>query len=96
LGDAVKPIKAELRDISAGGALFYCQDSLELNETLQMVIKPPDGDSLEITIELVWSDFTDDNTPRTFGARFIEISEQDRRYLLDVISQLRDGTAFHH
>jgi len=96
LGDAVKPIKAELRDISDGGALIYCQDSLELNETLQMVIKPPDGDSLEITIEVVWSDFTDDNTPRRFGARFIEISEQDRRYLLNMISRLRDETAFHH
>ena len=90
-----KSVEAELRDISAGGALVHCEDSLELSETLQMVIKPPDGKSLALTIEVVWSDFTEDDTPRRFGARFIEISEEDRRYLLDVISQLRDRAALH-
>ena len=90
-----KSTEAELRDISAGGALICCQDSLELNQALQMVFEPPDKKSLEITIEVVWSDLADDNTPRRFGARFIEISDRDRRYLLDVISQLRDGTALH-
>jgi len=90
LRTADRSIETELRDISAGGALIYCQDSLELNETLQMVIKLPDGKSLTLTIEVVWSDFSDDNTPRRFGARFTEISEEDRRYLLDVISQVRD------
>ena len=91
-----KSIEAELRDISAGGALVYCQDLLEVKENLQMAIRPPNGKSLALTIEVVWSDFTDDNTARRFGARFIEISEQDRRYLLDVISQLRDRTTFHN
>jgi len=92
----ITTIKAELRDISSGGALIYCQDQLELDESLQIVIKAPDGKSLAITIAVVWSDYNDENKPYGFGARFIKISEEDRRLLLEVISQLRDITVDPH
>jgi adenylate cyclase len=92
---AHKSINAELRDISAGGALVYLQDQLQLDETCQIVIKVPDGKSLETAIEVVWSDIIEEDKPHRIGAKFIKISQEDRRFLLEVISRIRARTADH-
>jgi adenylate cyclase len=93
LRTAQKTINAELRDISAGGALVYLQDQLQLNETCQILITVPDGKSLETDIEVVWSDIIEEDTPRRFGAKFTKISQEDRRFLLEVISQIRASSS---
>ena len=82
-------------DISAGGALVYLQDQLQLDEICQIVIKVPDGKSLETAIEVVWSDIIEEDKPRRIGAKFTKISPEDRRFLLEVISQIRARTADH-
>jgi len=89
LRTADRSIEAELRDISAGGALISCPDPVELNETFQMIVKAPDRKPLSIAIEVVWSDSAGENKPPRFGGRFGEIPEGDRQFLLDVISRLR-------
>jgi adenylate cyclase len=95
LRTAHKSINAELRDISAGGALVYLQDQAQLDETFQIVIMVPDGKPLETAIEVVWSDMIEEDTPRRFGAKFTKISQEDRRFLLEVISQIRARSADH-
>jgi len=96
LQTVAKSIGAELRDISVGGALIYCQDQIRLDETFQLVIKAPNGKSLAIAIEAVWSDFDDGDKPDRFGSRFTESSEEERRFLLEVIPQLRETTISPH
>jgi hypothetical protein len=92
---AQKSINAELRDISAGGALVYLQDQLQLDETYQIVIKGPGGKSLETAIEVIWSDIIEEDKPRRIGAKFTQTSPEDRRLLLEVISRIRARTADH-
>lgn len=92
LRTADTPIKAEIKNISSGGAFVSCRNRLELNKTLQMIIKVPGRKTLEVTIEVVWSNSDspdNEDTPRGFGVRFIEISEEDRLFLLEVIAHLR-------
>jgi adenylate cyclase len=92
LRTVVKSIGAELRDLSAGGALIYCQDQIRSDETFQLVIKAPNGKSLAIATEVVWSDFNERSKSGKFGSRFTEPSEEDRLFLLEVISQLGETT----
>ncbi len=90
-----KSINAELRDISAGGALVYLQDQAQLDDAHQIVIAVPDGKSLETGIEVVWSDIIEEDKPRIFGAKFTKISQEDRRFLFGVISQIRAESEDH-
>jgi len=96
LRTVVKSIGAELRDLSAGGALIYCQDQIRSDETFQLVIKAPNGKSLAIATEVVWSDFNERSKSGRFGSRFTEPSEEDRLFLLEVISQLGETTTGYH
>ncbi len=83
-------LHAEVRDISAGGALISCHDKLKVDEPLEMTITSPDGKSLMASIEVAWSDIGDGETPHRFGVRFSHISEEDRRFILQKVSHLRD------
>ncbi len=83
-------LHAEVHDIGAGGALIYCRDQLEVNETLQMTITSADGKPLMASIEVAWSDIGNGDTPHRFGVRFSHISEENRRFILQKVSRLRD------
>ena len=92
-------IKAEIKNISAGGILIACQDPPELDESAKVVIKIPDKRSLAVKIEVIWSNINNSNKdemPREFGARFTVISDEDRRLLLELISDLRGITMDRH
>ena len=92
-------IKAEIKNISVSGILIACQDPPELDESPKVVIKIPDKRSLAGKIEVIWSNINDSNKdemPREFGARFTVISDEDRRLLLELISDLRGITMDPH
>jgi c-di-GMP-binding flagellar brake protein YcgR len=75
-------VEAETRDISAGGAHVHCNQHLELNEPIQMIINPPDREPLRVAAMIVWSDQNDESDhPRVIGIRFIEISSEDVVFL---------------
>ena len=78
-------VEAKTKDISAGGAHIRCKEYLQLNQPVQMTIKAPDREPLEVTAVVIWSDSKDEsNRPRIIGVKFTEISEKDRNYLVQV------------
>jgi c-di-GMP-binding flagellar brake protein YcgR len=75
-------VEGKTRDISAGGAHIRCTEHLDLDEPVQMTIKAPEREPLEVAAIVIWSDSKDQsNRPRIVGVKFIEISAADREYL---------------
>jgi len=85
------PGRAQLKDISLGGAFVVCPAPLPLSDRFQIVIELPDGTPLALNAEVVWSNA---NVPadmivnRGMGVRFIDNDASKRRCLTDAISAL--------
>jgi c-di-GMP-binding flagellar brake protein YcgR len=85
------PARAQLKDISLGGAFVVCPAPLPLSDHFQIVIELPDGTPLALNAEVVWSNA---NVPadmivnRGMGVRFIDNDASKRRRLTDAISAL--------
>jgi PilZ domain len=85
------PARAQLKDISLGGAFVVCPAPLPLSDRFQIVIELPDGTPLALNAEVVWSNA---NVPadmivnRGMGVRFIDNDASKRRCLTDAISAL--------
>ena len=85
------PGRAQLKDISLGGAFVVCPAPLPLSDRFQIVIELPDGTPLALNAEVVWSNA---NVPvdmivnRGMGVRFIDNDASKRRRLTDAISAL--------
>ena len=78
-------VEGKTRDISAGGAHIRCEEYLELNEPVHMIIEPPDREPMEVAAIVIWSDSNDEsNRPRIIGVKFTKISEVDHQYLEQV------------
>ena len=78
-------VEGKTRDISAGGAHIRCEEYLELNEPVYMIIEPPDREPIEVAAIVIWSDSKDEsNQPRVIGVKFTKISSADRQYLEQV------------
>ena len=85
------PGRAQLKDISRGGAFVVCPAPLPLSERFQIVVDLPDGTPLALNAEVVWSNA---NVPadmvvnRGMGVRFVDNDASKRRLLTDAISAL--------
>jgi len=85
------PGRAQLKDISLGGAFVVCPAPLPLSDRFQIVIDLPDGTPLALNAEVVWSNA---NVPadmivnRGMGVRFIDNDASKRRRLADAVSTL--------
>ena len=74
--------RAQLGNLSAGGAYIHCDQTPNPGELIDLTIKPPDRQSLEIRAEVVWTGKT---FPPGMGVRFLEISENDYQFLYNVV-----------
>ena len=77
------------REISPRQAYIRCKKPFRLNEIVDVVIDAPER-YLEFKAEVVWSNiygYDDDITPRGMGVRFLRISEEDQKYLSDLIEE---------
>ena len=74
--------RAQLGNLSAGGAYIHCDQIRSPGESIILTIKPPDRQSLEIRAEVVW---TGNTFPPGMGVRFLEISENDCQFLCNVV-----------
>ena len=74
--------RAQLGNLSAGGAYIHCDQIRSPGESIILTIKPPDRQSLEIRAEVVWTGKT---FPPGMGVRFLEISENDCQFLYNVV-----------
>ena len=78
-------MEGKTRDISAGGAHIRCEQYLDLNEPVQMIIEAPEREPMELAAVVVWSDSKDEsNRPRIIGVKFTKIANSDRQYLEQV------------
>ncbi|UCG11420.1 MAG: PilZ domain-containing protein [Deltaproteobacteria bacterium] len=87
-------VEGEARNISPGGVYIHCKSPPAENEVFRVKITPPDRLPLEASVEVVWIDMqtaSDETTvPNGMGVRFVEISEEDRQYLLDLVFDLKE------
>jgi c-di-GMP-binding flagellar brake protein YcgR len=82
-------IEGVTKDISAGGAYVHCAKPLKLNVVFTMVIKTPDK-QLKAKAEVVWSNIygpDDAINPRGMGVIFLNISEEDQRFISKAVNQ---------
>jgi c-di-GMP-binding flagellar brake protein YcgR len=76
-------------NVSSTGVFIGCRRPLRLNEVFDMVITTPDQD-IGAKAEVVWSNKygPDDHiTPRGMGVRFLDISEEDKRFISKAVNQ---------
>jgi c-di-GMP-binding flagellar brake protein YcgR len=84
-----KVIEGVTKDISAGGAYVHCAKPLKLNVVFDMAIKAPDK-QLKAKAEVVWSNIygpDDAINPRGMGVIFLNISEEDQRFISKAVNQ---------
>ena len=82
-------LKAQLKDISLGGAFVVCPKPLPLSEKFLIFIEPPEQTPLELNAEVVWSNANvpeDKIINRGMGIRFINNPDEIRSRLNDVIT----------
>jgi c-di-GMP-binding flagellar brake protein YcgR len=88
---AEQTIAGETESISPRGTYVRCSQPLRINEVLDVTINTPDSDrTLTARAEVVWSNrygYDDELTPRGMGLRFLEISEQDQRYISGLFTE---------
>ena len=85
------PIEGEVKNISLGGAFVHCQEQPESNDTFRMIIKVPHPRQfLRASARVARSNIynpegTDE--PRGIGVRFVEISDDDRTYIREMVAE---------
>ncbi len=76
--------EGEIANISIGGAFIQCKKPLALNETFSITINIPDRQPIPAKVQVVWSNVNipeDKVLRRGMGIRFLEIADDDRRYI---------------
>ncbi len=85
------PIEGEVNNISLGGAFVHCQEQPESNETFRMIIKVPHSRQfLRASARVARSNIYNPegaDEPRGIGVRFVEISDDDRQYIREVVAE---------
>jgi hypothetical protein len=85
------PIQGEVMNISLGGAFVYCNEQPDLNETFRMIIKIPHSRQfIRATARMARSNiYNPDDADELFGigVRFVEISDDDRQYIREVVAK---------
>jgi len=81
-------IEGETRDITAVGMFINCKEPLELDESYQISIIPPNHQSIDLTCKVIWSNLysTDGENSYGTGFCFVKVSDEDSHYLVDVLS----------
>lgn len=82
--------EGETTNITTQGVGIACDEPLHLNVSYTLIIRPANHGALEVTGKVVWSDLygiDGDNKTVGIGICFIEISEKDRLFFNEVISE---------
>ena len=83
------PIEGEIMNISLGGAFVSCEEQPDYSEKFRMVMRiPHPRQFIRATVRIARSKTYDPNGlygPIGIGVRFVEISEDDLRYIREVV-----------
>jgi len=85
------PIQGEVMDISLGGAFVQCNEQPDFNETFRMIIKIPHSRQfIRVTARIARSNiYNPDDADELLGigVRFVEISDDDRQYIREMVAE---------
>ena len=81
-------IEARLRNLGVGGAYIHCDKTPETGEIVSLIIRPPESSALMITAEVIW---TGKVLALGMGVRFVEITDEDRRFISQTVEALLSG-----
>ena len=76
-------LEARLKDLSIDGAYIDCEQPLNPRDFVSMTIDPPNHPSMKITAEVMR---TDELLSPGIGVRFVQMSEKDRHFLFNEVS----------
>lgn len=81
-------IEGETRDISAAGMFINGKEPLQLNQTYQISVMPPNHHNIDLGCKVIWSHSytTDGENIFGMGFCFVKVSEEDRNFLGDLLS----------
>ena len=86
-------ISGETVNISGGGLSIACDEPVPMDEDLKISIMPPDHRIIEVSGKITWSDLFgigDDDKAVGMGLCFLEISEEDREFLVQAANDNSD------
>jgi PilZ domain len=84
-------IKGEIRNISVDGIFVLCDEPLRLNETYRMSVLPGKHQAIGVSGKVVRADaycMAEDNSAFGMGICLVEISDQDRATLREILTAL--------
>ena len=89
---ADREVDGVTKEISPRQACIRCNKPFRLKEIVDVAIAAPDR-NLKFQAEVVWSNiygYDDDITPRGMGVGFLKISEEDQKYISDLIQEHKE------
>ena len=83
------PIEGKTSNISVGGALILCSETIEIDGEFQVILKSPDDYEMSVTCKKVWSGDLKINVFlfKGIGVRFTEISTEDRATIASLVAE---------
>jgi hypothetical protein len=90
-------IVGETRNVGVDGAFLFCSQPLQKREKFRLFIMAPDRRALEIPVEVVWSNphgSEEDMPPRGMGVHFERISDEDRDFISNLVSDHLKESSF--
>ena len=89
------PIEGEIVNISLGGAFVSCEKQPDSSEKFRMVIKVPHSRQfIRATVRIARSNIYDPSGASEsigMGVRFVDISEDDRQYIREMVAENQEG-----
>ena len=86
-----RAIEGEIRNISMDGLLVFCDEPLRLNETYRMSIVPGESGAIGVSGQVVRAEaycMSEDDSAFGIGICVVEISDQDRGALREILAGL--------
>ena len=83
-------IRAEVKNISVGGAFICCEKPLPIGETFRLTMMGPDKEPVIATAKVAWSNVNvpeDKVINRGIGVRFIKMSDRHIRLVRQLFQQ---------
>ena len=78
-------IEAKLKNLAADGAYIYCKQTSDPDNFVPITINPPNHSPLKVTAKVLWAD---QGSSPGMGVRFVQMSEKDRHFLVNEVSEL--------
>lgn len=83
------PKRGITEDISLGGILILCSETIETDDELEIAIRMSKNDEMSITVKKIWSHklLAEDSIYYEIGFRFIKISPRNQKFIDSLVTE---------